>query len=516
RAVCGRTARTVRREGRPGNRPSLPLSSLQSTSPELRLRYLGGDEKPLAPPAGYIGHAFDVTTDTGDIPPGAMLDLSYDGEDTSAIGGTQYLAVYRYDTTASTWVKVGGTVKPEEATIETPITELGYYTISADLPADTTAPQVFIDNPAYGSTINLDTTVRATVNDDLGAWRVSFYMNGHLLHEDADSLDFWTANIPIIDYCTGDWTLSAVAEDLAGNTGTAEIPIHINSATPPPTVSITSPADGADLTGSATVTGTCWDNVSVASVALYTDNTLIGYGELDGSGGWSCQIDTTYLANGTRTLKAVVEDYPGNSASASISVNVDNGSVSLGSAKSSGGSSTARVNGITVTAGTPEMGGAFYIESDDRSAGIRVISSLPIQEGDRVNVAGVIQTVNGEPQMTASDVAIVSSGNTLPLTLGSSQQAFRVGLANTGLLVKLWGRIKAAPEGTGYFYLDDGSGLSDGSQYTGIRVYGQPPENPVGRYVTVTGISSVEMVGSVPIPVIRTRRSADVSEVPEP
>ena len=29
RAVCGRTARTVRREGRPGNRPFLPLSDLR-------------------------------------------------------------------------------------------------------------------------------------------------------------------------------------------------------------------------------------------------------------------------------------------------------------------------------------------------------------------------------------------------------------------------------------------------------------------------------------------------------
>ena len=297
-----------------------------NTSPELQIRYLEPDEMPEQPPAaGYVGDVFLVTTADGLVPPGAVLMLSYEGESISPLGGTQYLAIYRYDPGSQQWVKVGGTVDSGKATIESAIDALGIYTISADLPEDTTAPEAFIDNPSYGGVVNQDAAAKVTVNDDLGAWRVRFYMNDHLLSEDADALDGWNATIPTADYCTGDWTLKAAAEDLAGNEGTAEIPIHVVSQTPLPTVSITSPGTGANLSGTATVAGTSWDDVAVASVALYANDTLAGYGELDESGNWTCDIDTTTLSNDATTLTARVEDYPGNSASASVNVTIANG-----------------------------------------------------------------------------------------------------------------------------------------------------------------------------------------------
>ena len=50
------------------------LARVQSTSPELRLRYLSDEERPATmPSAGYIGFAFDVTTDSGTVPSGATL-----------------------------------------------------------------------------------------------------------------------------------------------------------------------------------------------------------------------------------------------------------------------------------------------------------------------------------------------------------------------------------------------------------------------------------------------------------
>ncbi|MCX6027662.1 MAG: Ig-like domain-containing protein, partial [Chloroflexi bacterium] len=205
---------------------------VMSTSPELILAYVDADSKPLAPPSGYVGDVFDVTTANGQLPPNATLQLSYGEEDIAPLGGTRYLAIYRYRDQPGEWVKVGGTVDPGTQSIESAITALGKYCISADLPVDTTVPQVFIDNPPYGASVASNTTVKATVNDDLGAWRVRFYLNDHLLAEDADSSDGWGAALKVSDYCTGDWTLKAEAEDLAGNVGTAEIPIYVNSTTP--------------------------------------------------------------------------------------------------------------------------------------------------------------------------------------------------------------------------------------------------------------------------------------------
>lgn len=488
-----------------------------ATSPELRLRYLSDAERPTPPDAGYIGHAFDVTTESGTCPPGAVLDLSYDGEDLSAIGGTQYLAIYRYDTSVPKWAKIGGTVDPGTATISSPITDLGYYTISADLAADTTAPQVFIDNPPDGGIVNMDTEVKATVNDDLGAYTVSFYMNDHPLAEDADALDGWSVTLPYAEYCEGDWTLKAVAADLAGNQGTAEIPIYVHSSTPPPTVSITSPGDGGNLSGTVTATGACWDDVAVASVSLYADDTVIGYGELDGSGGWTADIDTAYLANGTRALKAVVEDYPGNEAFASVSVTINNGAVTVGAARNLADGQVARVDGAVVTAGTESIGGAFYIEADDRSAGMRVLTEKTVDEGDQVKIAGVLGTTEGERHVSASDVLRISAGNPLPKPLGMLQNWFRAGVDSTGLLLTVWGRVTA--KGDGYLYVDDGSALRDGTltgeeENTGVRVVCDPSSYTAGDFLIVTGISSCFETPSGEIARrILTRKPEDVRKV---
>jgi hypothetical protein len=475
------------------------------SSPELRLRYLEPSERPSAmPAAGYIGDVFDVDTDDHQVPPGATLALSYDGEDTSAIGGTQYLAVYHYDTGSSAWVRVGGTVNPEGATVQTPITALGFYAISADLPPDTAAPQVFIDSPTSGATVSQDTTIKATVNDDLGAWRVSFYLNGHLLAEDAGALDFWRGDLRVTDYCEGNWTLRATAEDLAGNTGSAEIPIHIHSSTPRPTVSIASPANGATVSGVVTAAGTCWDDVAVASVAIKVGATLVGYAGISGSN-WTCNVDTTYLADGLTTLTATVEDQPGNAASASIQVNLANGQAAgLSDLKSLADGTLAHLAEPPVV--TAVFGDCVYVENDDRSCGILV--SRPghsVSVGMRVGVVGTPQTSpDGERYVAATSVYATGTGSVEPLMLnnrsaGGGQFGLQAGvvggtgLNNIGLLLRTCGRVTQM--GGGYLYVEDGSNLKDGT-YTasvenlGLRVICDPTGYSEGDHLVVTGLSS--------------------------
>ena len=70
------------------------------------------------------------------------------------------------------------------------------------------------------------------------------------------------------------------------------------------------------------VNGTC-DNVTVSYHYDYCQADGNTSPESDG-GAWTCQIDTTYLADGNRTLIATVEDYPGNSVSVSVPVVINN------------------------------------------------------------------------------------------------------------------------------------------------------------------------------------------------
>ena len=498
-------------------------AGILSSSPELIVQFLEAADTPTPPLAGYLGYCYSVTTSDGQVPSGATLDLSYDGVDLSAIGGTEYLAIYRYDDIGtSAWVKVGGTLNIGEAIITADVTALGKYCVSADVPADTTPAEVFFDTPPYGGVVNQNTQVKVTVNDDLGPYVVRFSMNDHPLAEDADALDGWSVNLPYADYCTGDWTLKAVAEDLAGNRGEAEIPIYINSTTPRPTVTISSPSDGSALSGTVTASGTCGDDFAVAAVSLYANDTLIGYGELDGSGGWSAEIDTTNLANGSRTLTAVVHDYPGNEASASITVTVNNGTVSIKEARQGDDEQVVSLEETTVTAGTAEIGGAFYIEADNKAAGIRVATDRTIAEGARVYVAGLPATENGERQINATDIFVASSDNDLPRTLAMINRSLggldsgvsgAKGLYNIGLLVRVWGKVTQV--GEDYLYIDDGSALKDGTltgaeENIGVRVICDPTDYTSGDYLIVTGISSCFETPSGLARRILTRRPADI------
>jgi hypothetical protein len=491
--------------GNPYNKASAQIDSARMTaiSPELILTYVEEPNRPCAPSAGYVGDQYDVTTATGEVPPDATLQLSYDGSDVSAIGGTQYLAIYRYDDGTSDWVSIGGTVDPETATIESPITALGKYCVSADLPEDRTAPEVCIENPLYGAAVAADTAVEARVNDDLGAWRVSFYLNDHLLSTDTDAMDFWTADIPIADYCTGDWTLKAVAEDLAGNTGTTEIPIYISSSTPPPTVSIATPSAGSTVTGTVTATGTCGDNEAVSSVTLEMNDTPVGYATIDGSN-WTCDIDTAYLADGNRTLTATVEDYPGNEASASINVTVNNGAAnsSIGSLKTRSVGAKIRFAGGIVTAGTDLVGGGFYVEAPDRSSGIRVLTAQTVNKGDIVSVVGEVAAIGSEKAVQSYDVFVSSTGSELPKPIGV--QGYRLlwpSPDSIGKYVKVWGKVISVDPSSParWFVLDDGSGVTVKCTVPlGVTA-------PTSGLVAVTGVCSVDATSGGPAVIVSSQ-----------
>lgn len=95
-----------------------------------------------------------------------------------------------------------------------------------------------------------------------------------------------------------------------------------------------------------------------------------------------------------------------------------------------------------------------------------------------------------------------------------------VGLNNIGLLIKTWGKVTAVDTVNQCFYIDDGSGLLDGSGNVGVRVsYANlAPGNTItppalDSFVSVTCISSTVVIDDKIRPNLRPRRQADIEVV---
>lgn len=201
---------------------------------------------------------------------------------------------------------------------------------------------------------------------------------------------------------------------------------------------------------------------------------------------------------------------------------------SVDSARRTGDGAPVSLHGAVVTAAFRGARGpvGFAVEEADRSAGIRIVSNAQVAPGDSVNVSGEIATVAGERVIHASSVAVVSDANPTPRPLAMSgadsgggayhgQPAvaddavtgrMSTGANSVGLLVTVFGRVTSrndTGDWSGWFYLDDGSGLRDGSGSAGIRCRpfgsGSAPDTlpPVGSYVSVTGVMGVQRFNNV-------------------
>jgi subtilisin family serine protease/subtilisin-like proprotein convertase family protein len=124
-------------------------------------------------------------------------------------------------------------------------------------------------------------------------------------------------------------TANAASGRLSGVNGSPNLLLNISfigGGTPtnlPPTTSITSPANGATVSGTITITADAADSDgTVASVRFALPN---GGVVTDTTAPYSTTFDTTTVANGARAISVTAVDDDGATASASLSVNVNNG-----------------------------------------------------------------------------------------------------------------------------------------------------------------------------------------------
>lgn len=153
--------------------------------------------------------------------------------------------------------------------------------------------------------------------------------------------------------------------------------------------------------------------------------------------------------------------------------------------------STASVSGQVVTAAFADY---FYIESSDRTAGIRVLGKA--KAGQLVTAVGTVSTIDGEKTLVPNLVGS-ASGGTIPRPLGLNNRSAAAppGLSAVGLYVVAWGRVDAA--GGNVFTVTDGSGNA-------IKVYGPSGFSAEpNSYVRIAAALGSEMAGDDVVPVLR-------------
>jgi YVTN family beta-propeller protein len=188
-------------------------------------------------------------------------------------------------------------------------------------PLDTTPPSVTITAPAAGTRVGRNVTIAATVSDAVGVASVTFLVDGTAIGTDTKppySVRWNTRGV-----ADGSHTLRAEARDRTGNVGTsAPVSVSLGSATDttPPAVSLTSPAGGAQVTGTVAIAATASDAVGVTSVTFLVDGAAIA---TDTSSPYTASWSTTSVAAGSHTIRAEARDAAGNvGTSAAVSVTV--------------------------------------------------------------------------------------------------------------------------------------------------------------------------------------------------
>ncbi len=182
------------------------------------------------------------------------------------------------------------------------------------------------------------------------------------------------------------------------------------------------------------------------------------------------------------------------------------------------------IRGKVVTA---VASGAFWLEEQDRSAAIKVVSTAGVAKGNTVSVAGVLGT-SGTQRALVGDVVANSGGSgPVPDPLGmacsslggASVNALTPGVTggvssyNVGMLVRCWGNVtysNSSSPNDRFFYIDDGSRLSDGSGHAGVKVRCGSAAPPASGMVVVTGVVTTEQAGGKVVPVIASATFAMV------
>jgi hypothetical protein len=192
-----------------------------------------------------------------------------------------------------------------------------------------TAPSVQVTSPAAGATLSGTVNLTAAASDDGTVTSVQFVVDAHRVGPELKAVPYLYV-LDTTSLSKGAHSISAIATDnQSQSTTSATVSVNVDNTTKdttPPTVSITSPANGAKVAGVVAVTATAADNVGVANLQFEIDGANVG--SPDAAAPYAYSWDTSKSSNGSHTLKAIAKDGAGNATtSAVVTVTVNNSTV---------------------------------------------------------------------------------------------------------------------------------------------------------------------------------------------
>ena len=251
-------------------------------------------------------------------------------------------------------------------------------------------PTVTITSPSTGSVVWGNVTLAAEASGDEEIAEVEFFVDGASVGvDDASPFGIDWDSTTVAD---GLVDVSAVATDVAGQSGSDRVSVTVDNVDDPPSVTITTPQAGSTVAGTAvTIGAVATDDGAVASVQFLVDGVPIG---TDTTSPYQVTWNSTTVADGTHTITATATDDTAQFASDSITVNVVNAappftvtsinpnSMSAGASVSVTVLGTGFVAGSTLTfengaGGTPMASSVVVASATTITANVTVSKSGP-------------------------------------------------------------------------------------------------------------------------------------------
>jgi len=194
-------------------------------------------------------------------------------------------------------------------------------TIPVTFTVSTTGIGTTLLSPSNGAIATGTVSLLATATSTVGIASVRFFLDGSPLGSAVTSSPY-TISWNTLTANDGSHALYSLATDNDSNTASSsQITVTVDNT--PPAVSITSPASGATVSGTTSITASSSDAITgVSSIAFYLDGSLIGEST---SSPYTIDWDTTQTSNGTHNITAVATDGAGNATtSQAVAVTVSN------------------------------------------------------------------------------------------------------------------------------------------------------------------------------------------------
>jgi hypothetical protein len=214
--------------------------------------------------------------------------------------------------------------------------------------------QVTITSPTPGAKVSGNVTVSANASSNLGIAGVQFQLDGANFGPESLNAPYqvsWNTS----KSSNGSHILTAIAFDTAGNhAASATVSLTVSNVTnSSPTISITRPAQGANLAQTVVVSAKVSSSLGIVGVQFLVDGAAVGAEVVTAP--YSASWNTANANNGLHTLSAIAFDTAGNKGvSTGVIVTISNSNKvqppTVSFTSPSAGSTVSGLASITATA----------------------------------------------------------------------------------------------------------------------------------------------------------------------